>query len=90
MLYLFTKQTKIYTNSLSKNAELTNESEYGKNYDWPSASEDSGIPASYEWAIKANGWNKGEREGASIFYTKGDHKIDVISATKKLDIIRVK
>ncbi|WP_323856356.1 hypothetical protein [Rossellomorea marisflavi] len=39
--------------------------------------------------LKANGWEKGEREGASVYYTKGDHTIDLMSASKHLDILRV-
>ncbi|WP_281251490.1 hypothetical protein [Paenisporosarcina indica] len=34
------------------------------------ASEENGIPLGYELALQANGWNKGEREGASVYYTK--------------------
>ncbi|PJN91696.1 hypothetical protein [Bacillus sp. mrc49] len=89
-LALYETNEDLYEFPVPKNAELTKESEYGKNYDWSRASEENGIPSSYEWVIKANGWKKGEREGASVLYTKGDHTIDVISTNKKLDILRVK
>ncbi|MET3322652.1 UNVERIFIED_ORG: hypothetical protein ABIC97_005800 [Peribacillus simplex] len=72
-----------------KNAELVQENEQGKSYDWSKASEENGIPFGYELVLKANGWKKGEREGASVFYTKGNQKIDLISTTKHLNILKV-
>ncbi|MBT2605030.1 hypothetical protein J7E55_18720 [Bacillus sp. ISL-53] len=72
-----------------KNAELVQENVKGKSYDWSKASEENGIPFGYELVLKSNGWKKGEREGASVFYTKGNHKIDLISTTKHLDILKV-
>lgn len=64
------------------------ESEFS--YDWSRASEEFGIPFDYEIVLKANGWRKGEREGASVLYTKRSHSMDLISTTKRLDIIKVK
>lgn len=51
--------------------------------------ETDGIPYGYELAIKKNGWKKGEREGASVYYTKGDQRIDLICTQGYLDILRV-
>lgn len=72
-----------------KRAELVGQSTVGKNYEWPRASETDGIPYGYELAIKKNGWKKGEREGASVYYTKGNYKIDLICTQGYLDILRV-
>lgn len=72
------------------NAELVQENGKGKSYDWSKASEENGIPFGYKLVLKVNGWKKGEREGASVYYTKGNHKIDLISTTDHLDIITVK
>ena len=80
---------ELYNFPIPKNAELVQESSRGKSYDWSPASEENGIPFGYELAIKKNGWEKGEREGASVFYTKGTKKIDLISSTKHLNILKV-
>lgn len=71
-------------------AEFVQENGEGKSYDWSKASEENGIPFGYKLVLKAHGWKTGEREGASVYYTKGEHKIDLISTTKHLDIIKVK
>lgn len=81
---------ELYEFPIPKNAELIQKSSYGISYDWSLASEENGIPFGYKWAIKANGWEKGERDGASVYYTKGNRKIDLISSTKHLDILKVK
>ncbi|AMM93140.1 hypothetical protein UP17_11955 [Peribacillus simplex] len=88
-LSLYETTEGLYEVPVPKNAKLVMENEHGKNYEWSRASEENGIPYGYELALKANGWKKGEREGASVFYTKGQQKIDVISTTKHLDILRV-
>lgn len=72
-----------------KNAKLTEENEAAKLYEWNRASEDKGIPFGYEVVLKANGWEKGSRQGASVRYTKGQEQIDVISATNRLILIRI-
>ncbi|WP_210467930.1 hypothetical protein [Sporosarcina sp. 6E9] len=81
---------ELYEFPIPKNAELIQKSSYGISYDWSLASEEHGIPYGYKWAIKANGWKEGEREGASVHYTKGNRKIDLISSTKHLNILKVK
>lgn len=87
-LSLYEPTEDLYGFPVPKNAELVEESSAGKNYEWSRASEENGIPYEYEFALKKNGWEKGEREGASVYYTKGDHKINLISTTKQLDILR--
>ncbi|MCM3766062.1 hypothetical protein [Neobacillus niacini] len=89
-LSLYEPSEDLYGFLIPKNAESVNSSNKSESYDWSRASEEYGIPFDYEIALKANGWRKGEREGASILYTKGSHSIDLISTTKRLDIIKVK
>lgn len=72
-----------------KSAILTEENEVAKLYEWNRASEENGIPLGYEVVLKANGWEKGSRQGASVRYTKGQEQIDVISATNRLILIRI-
>ncbi|SDI16166.1 hypothetical protein SAMN04487975_112120 [Planococcus glaciei] len=88
-LSLYESNIELFGFPVPKNAELVGESSVGKNYEWKRASEEYGIPYGYEVALKKNGWKKGEREGASVYYTKGNHKIDLISMTETLDILRV-
>ena len=87
---LYEPSEDLFDFPVPKNAELVQENIYGKSYDWSPTSEENGIPFGYELAIKANGWKKGERDGASIYYTKGTNKIDLISSTKHLNILKVK
>lgn len=75
---------------IPKNAQLVSENASAKSYEWSNASEENGIPFGYELVLKANDWKKGEREGASVIYTKGNHEIDLISTTKQLNIVKVK
>ena len=89
IISLYEPSKELYNFPIPKNAELVQESSRGKSYDWSSASEESGIPFGYEMAIKVNGWKKGERDGASVYYTKGTKKIDLISSTKHLNILKV-
>ncbi len=88
-LSLYEPTEDLFGFPVPKSAELVGESSVGKNYEWSRASEEYGIPYGYELAPKKNGWKKGEREGASVYYTKGNHKIDLISMTGTLDILRV-
>ena len=73
-----------------KNAELVQLNEQGNRYEWSRASEEDGIPYGYAMALKANGWKKGNTEDASVLYMKGNNKIDLITTTKQLEILRVK
>ncbi|MEK3797003.1 hypothetical protein MHI18_01910 [Peribacillus sp. FSL H8-0477] len=74
---------------IPKKAELIQENGQGKSYDWSQASEENGIPFSYKIALKANGWKKGESGGASVYYTKGNHKVILTTTTNHIDIIKV-
>lgn len=69
-------------------AVLVKEHEVGKNFEWSRASEEHGIPLDYELVLKLRGWDKGEREGAAVEYTKGDHVITLISQTDILDLLK--
>lgn len=80
----------LYGFPVPKNAKLIQKSEQAESYDWSKASEEDGVPFGYEIALKANGWTKGEREGASVLYIKGNDKIDLVSTTKRLDVIKVR
>lgn len=75
---------------IPKNAELTNETARARIYDWSKASEENGIPPGYKLVIKSQGWKEKEREGASTYYEKGDKKIDLISQTGELTLIKDK
>jgi len=72
---------------IPKSAEIIDEKGSSRSYNWSKASEENGIPFGYEMVLKANGWKKGERDGASVIYTKGKHSIDLISTTKHLNLI---
>ena len=78
---------KLFDFPIPKSAELVDEKESSMSYNWSKASEENGIPFRYEMVLKANGWKKGERDGASVMYTKGSHKIDLISTTEHLNMI---
>lgn len=89
-LSLYEPSEDLYNFPIPKNAVLVEENVKGKSYDWSPTSEENGIPFGYEIALKTNGWKKGERDGASVYYTKGNKKIDLISSTKHLNILKVK
>ncbi|MDM5358906.1 hypothetical protein [Peribacillus sp. ACCC06369] len=80
----------LYGFPVPRNAELVHINEQGKRYNWSRATEENGIPYRYELALKADGWKKGESEGASVFYKKGNNTIDLITTTSQLEILRVK
>lgn len=88
-LSLYTPSGDLFDFPVPKSAKLIEENEIGISYDWYAASEENGIPFGYELALKANGWKKGEREGASVIYIKGNHKIDLTSQYKYLYIFKV-
>ena len=85
---LYLPSEDLFNFPVPRNAELIQENELGKSYDWSAASEENGIKFGYELALKTNGWKKGEREGASVLYTKGNKKIEIISTTKYLNILK--
>ena len=87
-LFLYEPSDNLYGFPVPKNAEITRKDEIVESYNWSRASEENGIPFSYEMVLKVNGWTKGEREGASVLYTKGNYQLNLISTTKQLDIIK--
>jgi hypothetical protein len=90
LFLLYLPAEDLHSFPVPRYAELVGENESGKSYDWHRASEEDGIPFRYELALKAYGWKKGEREGASVVYTKGNHKIDLVSFTKHISIFVLK
>jgi hypothetical protein len=86
----YEQDSELYDFPIPKNAELTNHNEFGKSYTWSKASEENGIPFGYEFVLWVHGWKKEEREGASVYYFKGNYTIDLISTHDHLDILRSK
>ncbi|MDN7240736.1 hypothetical protein QWY14_02995 [Planococcus sp. N028] len=87
---LYEPSKDLYGFPVPKNAELMREDIYGNSYNWSPVSEEEGIPFAYELVLKINGWDKGEIEGTSVYYSKGTHKVDLVSSTEQFNILRVK
>ncbi|CAH0169013.1 MULTISPECIES: hypothetical protein [Bacillaceae] len=85
----YTTTEDLYEFPVPRKAELVQINEQGNRYEWSRASEENGIPYGYDLALKANGWKKGKSEGASVFYTKGNNTIDLLTTTNQLEILRV-
>lgn len=51
-------------------AELVQESERVKSYNWSRASEENGIPLDYEIVLKLNGWKKENEKGLTYYIQK--------------------
>ena len=85
---IYETSEELYGFPIPIKAELTQEFNQTKSYNWSRASEENGIPLDYEIILKINGWKKGQREGASVSYTKGNHTIDLASYHNALDIIK--
>ncbi|EIT84370.1 hypothetical protein A374_16328 [Fictibacillus macauensis ZFHKF-1] len=71
---------------IPKSAKVLQTLPHGYESEWASASEENGIPWSYQLVLKMKGWHEGERMGASTIYTKGTQKVDIVSTTERLDI----
>ena len=84
----FVKSEELYGFLVPINAELVQENEEMKGYHWSRVSEVNGIPVDYEISLKINGWKIGKREGACVFYTKGNHIIDLCSYYKEFVVIK--
>lgn len=82
------QDASLYHFPVSNQVILLKEHESGKSFQWLRATEEHGIPFDYEMAIKLRGWDKGEREGAAVEYTKGEHVITLISTTNHLTILK--
>ncbi|MFS0749503.1 hypothetical protein [Oceanobacillus sp. 1P07AA] len=86
-VFAYGQSSTIHDFPIPKAAELTQINQHTKIYHWSKASEEKGIPSSYESFIERTGWKKGEQEGASIIFTKGTKTIELISMTNQLTII---
>ncbi|GIO26377.1 hypothetical protein [Ornithinibacillus bavariensis] len=89
-LFYYEQAEDLYDFPVPFTAKLIKEDEHGISYYWSRASEENGIPFSYEMVLKSNGWEKVKREGASVLYRKGSHEIDLTSTTNHLYIIKIK
>lgn len=81
---------KFFGFPVPKNAKLVKGKERVNIYDWSKASEENGIPLGYKLVIKSKGWKERDREGASTYYEKGNQRIDLISQTDELILIKDK
>ncbi|MED4213193.1 hypothetical protein P4662_28570 [Priestia megaterium] len=86
--FAYTPSDKFSGFPVPKSAKLVKEKESVNIYDWSKASEENGIPSGYKLVIKSKGWKEINREGASTYYTKGKEKIDLISQTNELTLIK--
>ncbi|MGE6486990.1 hypothetical protein [Paenisporosarcina sp. NPDC076898] len=89
-VFAYQSSKELFNFPVPKHAELVEESTQGKTYEWSHVSEEHGIPVAYEVVLKVNGWEKGQREGDSVYYIKGNHQIDVISHTDLLTLRKIK
>ncbi|PGK51955.1 hypothetical protein CN918_29635 [Priestia megaterium] len=86
----YVSDSPIYHFPVPKNAVVIKKGKDFVTYKWSRASEENGIPYGYRTALKKKGWLEGEREGASVGYSKGKHEVELISTTKQLDIVKTK
>ena len=85
--FAYEENDKFFNFPIPKNAELLSDKEDVAIYNWSKATEENGIPFIYEIIIKSKGWNNVGREGASTYYEKDGHRIDLISQTDQLTLI---
>lgn len=88
--FAYEENNKFFSFPIPKSAELVSDKEGVSIYKWSKASEENGVPFIYGQIIKLKGWDKGSREGASIYYEKGERRIDLISQTDQLTLKIVK
>ncbi|WP_339998247.1 hypothetical protein [Priestia aryabhattai] len=88
--FAYIPSDKFFGFPVPKNAKLVKGKERVNIYDWSKASEENGIPSGYKLVIKSKGWKERDREGASTYYEKGNQKIDLISQTDELTLIKDK
>ena len=86
IFFSYEESDKFFDFPIPKGAELVSDKEGVTVYNWSKASEENGIPYIYGQIIKFKGWSKVDREGASTYYEKDGHKIDLISQTKLLTL----
>ncbi|MCG7346372.1 hypothetical protein MHZ92_19900 [Sporosarcina sp. ACRSL] len=85
--FAYEESDEFYNFPIPKNAQLLSGNENVAIYNWSKATEENGIPFVYEIIIKSKGWRNVGREGASTYYEKEGHIIDLISQTDELTII---
>lgn len=86
IFFSYEESDKFFDFPIPKDAELVSDKEGVTVYNWSKASEENGIPYIYKQIIKSKGWSKVDREGASTYYKKDEHRIDLISQTKRLTL----
>ncbi|MCT1579153.1 hypothetical protein M3E13_18830 [Oceanobacillus kimchii] len=86
-LFVYGNSSSNHDFPIPKAADLIKTNQHTEIYNWIKASEENGVPSSYMDFIEQAGWEEGDREGAAVYYTKGDHTVEVISTTNQLTII---
>ncbi|WP_270181059.1 hypothetical protein [Alkalihalobacillus sp. CinArs1] len=85
----FTPSDELSDFPVPKRAVLIEEGEDRERYEWSKASEENGIPLGYKFVLKAKGWKEEERLGASVIYRKDRNKINMISTSGYVDLIKL-
>ena len=85
-IFAYQPSEELFNFPIPKNAVLIKESEDVKIYNWSNTAKKDDLPFGYEIVLKTNGWQKGDREDDSVYYTKRNHQIDVISQSKQLTL----
>lgn len=86
--FIYDRSEDLYGFPIPIKAELDQEFDQTKSYNWSRASFENGLPLDYEIILKINGWKKVEQEGASVLYKKGNHNIDLTSYHKAFDVVK--
>ena len=79
--FAYEEHNKFFNFPIPQNADLLSDKEDVVIYNWSKATEENGIPFVYKIIIKSKGWSNVGREGASTYYEKDGHRIDLISQT---------
>jgi hypothetical protein len=95
LFFAYEEKEKLYGFPIPNGAVLKEEMllKSGKlvqNYHWSRASEENGVPFYYEYVIERKGWEFQYREGASSYYEKDGHVIDLLSLNDLLTITVIK
>ena len=84
----FEHSQEFYDFPIPRSAKLVKSEENSMTLKWSGASEENGISKFYALYLSMEGWKEKEREGASVIYEKEGIKIDLISVTNELIIIK--
>lgn len=84
----FKHSQEFYDFPIPRSAKLVKSEENSIILNWSGASEENGISKFYALYLSMEGWKEKEREGASVIYEKEGIKIDLISVTNELIIIK--